>query len=130
MPKQQTTDGFHVMRAFMKRVQEWDCHCPYLWRLCLSFIQNQNIQICDNEWEFVFSRLHILNVEKLGVWSLNPDPYMYYVMSLSIELNSYKLFLRFIFMKVFLAYKICVFIQFFTFILFFLSTYYLTEHTF
>lgn len=54
MPKQQTTDGFHVMRAFKKRVQEWDCHCPYLWRLCLSFIQNQNIQICDNEWEFVF----------------------------------------------------------------------------
>lgn len=54
MPNQQTTDGFHVMRAFKKRVQEWDCHCPYLWRLCLSFIQNQNIQICDNEWEFVF----------------------------------------------------------------------------
>lgn len=36
MPKEQTTDGFHVMRAFWKRVQEWDCHCPYLWRLCLS----------------------------------------------------------------------------------------------
>lgn len=40
MPEQ-TTDGFHVMRAFWKRVREWDCHCPYLWRLCLFITKNQ-----------------------------------------------------------------------------------------
>ena len=38
---EETTDGFHVMRAFWKRVREWDCHCPYLWRLCLSITLNQ-----------------------------------------------------------------------------------------
>lgn len=41
MPEQ-TTDGFHVMRAFWKGVREWDCHCPYLWRLCLAnFLQQK-----------------------------------------------------------------------------------------
>lgn len=78
----------------------------------------------------VLVRSHILNMEKLGVWGLNPDLYMYYVMFLSIELNSHKLFLWFISMKVFLGYKICVFIWFSTFILFFLWTYYSIEHTF
>ena len=41
MPKQ-TTDGFHVMRAFWKRVREWDCHCPYLWRLALSMTKTKS----------------------------------------------------------------------------------------
>ena len=63
MPKQQTTDGFHVMRVFKKRVQEWDCHCPYLWRLCLSLIQKPK----HSRFNYNFDPL---SFSKLWFWSL------------------------------------------------------------
>lgn len=70
----------------------------------------------------VLARLHILNVKKLGVWSLNPDPYMYYVMFLSIELNSYKLFFVIYFYEsVSRIQNLCIYTIFYFYIIFSLN---------